>query len=498
MNHTTPTRREILRKLASGPVIGALGSLRSGTIFAGQTDAAPGGSISGVEGTVVRRGDENYELWRQSMVWHKTKPSRYPDIIIPARSEEDVVGAVKFAAQNKLKLAVRSGGHNSTGSSLRDGGVCIDLSSLNDVQVDVSGQIARVQPGARSIQLAVEAGARGFSFPVPHCPTVGLGGFLMGGGIGLNYTHRGGFACLSVDAAEIVMADGHRVMTSANENPDLYWAVRGAGPGFFGIVTRFHLRLYPTPRGILSNSYIHPLDGLEMVTTALDKMNEIKDERVEVLALLMHSPDAPPDAPPEESKICFITAFAFADSVAEARSMLAPFARSALAKASVAKVENEELSFAELYKFFGLDTVGGKHGRYAVDNVMTDEPGKAFYALADHFRHTPSPGNHVLAAYGMNLRQRDDSCLSSIANNYFGCYVIWDNEEDDELNYRWLDQTLPLMYPFSKGHYINEIEAGRHPERIRECFSDVNWQRLQDLRRKYDPNNVFHTYLGNA
>lgn len=498
MNQTTPTRREILKRLAFGTVVGALGSLRSGTIFAGQSDAALGGSISGVEGTVVRRGDENYELWRRSMVWHKSKPDRYPDVIIQASSEKDVIAAVQFAAKNNLKVAVRSGGHNSTGSSLRDGGVCIDLSSLNDVQVDVTRQIARVQPGARSIQLTLEAGAKGFSFPVPHCPTVGLGGFLMGGGIGWNYTHRGGFACLSIDAAEIITADGNRVIASAHQNPDLWWAVRGAGPGFFGVVTRFHLKLYPAPTTILSSSYIHPLDGLETVTTALDKLIELMDDRVEVITLFMHSPDAPPEAPPEESKICFVTVFAFADSADEARSLLAPFAQSALAKQSVAKVENEEFSFQGLYNFFSPATVGGRLGRYAVDNVMTDEPGKVLHALADHFRRTPSSGNHVLAAYGMNLEARDDSCLSSIANHYVGCFAIWDNEEDDDFNFHWLDETLPLMDPFSKGHYINEIEARRHPERIRECFSAVNWQRIQDLRRKYDPDGVFHTYLGHA
>lgn len=498
MNRTGSSRREILKKLASGTVVGALGSLRSGTLFAGQNDDTSGGSIPGVEGTVVRRGDENYETWRQSMVWHKSKPRRYPDMIVQARSDEDVIAAVKHAAKNKLKVTTRSGGHSATGASLRDGGVVIDLSTLTDIRIDARNQIAFCQPGANSVQLTAEAGAQGFSFPGPHCPTVGMGGFLMGGGIGWNYTHRGGFACLSVEGAEIVTADGRIVMATRDENPDLYWAVRGAGPGFFGVVTRFYLKVYPTPKGILASSYILPLDGVETMTTALDKLNEIKDDRIELLAVLMHSPDALPDAPPEKSKICFVTAFAFGDSVDETRSMLAPFAQSALAKESMTKVENEEFSFPELYRFFLPDTPAGAHGRYAVDNVMTDEPAKALLAVADHFRRTPSPGNHVLAAYGMNLEQRDDSCLSSIADHYLGCFIIWEDEQDDELNFGWLDKTLPLIDPFSKGRYINEVEARRHPEHVRECFSEVNWRRLQDLRKKYDPDGVFHNYLGYA
>jgi FAD/FMN-containing dehydrogenase len=440
-------------------------------------------------------------VWQatQSMVWHKSKPDRYPDIIIRARSEQDVIAAVKFAAQNKLKVTTRSGGHNATGASLRDGGVLIDLSSLNDVQVDVATQIASIQPAARSLQLLTAAQEKGLSFPVPHCPSVGMSGFVLGGGIGWNYAHRGGVASFSVDAADVITADGNRVLARVDQNPDLLWAVRGVGPGFFGAVTRLHLKLYPAPKAILASSYIHPLDGLANVTSALDNLMEIKDGRVEVLALLLHSPDAPPEAPAEEAKICFVSAFAFADSADEARALLAPFAESPLAKNSAAKVENQEFSYEKLYdRFFSLDVSAGRMARYAVDNVITDEAGKTLHALADHFRRTPSPHNHVLAAYGMNLKSRDDACFSSIGDHYVGCFAIWDKEEDDALNFPWLDQTLPLMDPFAKGHYVNEVEARLHPERIRLCFSDANWKRLQELRRKYDPNGVFHTYLGHT
>lgn len=431
------------------------------------------------------------------MVWHTSKPARYPDVIIQARSDQDVSASVRFAAQNNLKVATRSGGHSATGASLRDGGVLIDLSAMTGVQVDVPRQIASIQPGVRSLQLITETGAKGLSFPGPHCPSVGLGGFLMGGGIGWNYAHRGGVATFSIDAAEVITADGNRIVASRDQNPDLLWAVRGAGPGFFGVVTRFHLKLYPAPKAILASSYIHALEDLATVTNALDELNRIKDSRVEILALLMHSPDAPPEAPPEQSKICFVSAFAFGDSADEAGSLLAPFAQSALAKRSVAKAENQEFTFEALYyKFFGTDAVGGHLGRYAVDNVMTDEPGKVLHALADHFRHTPSRINHVLTAWGMNLRARDDACFSSIADHYVGCFAIWDEEKDDDRNFQWLDRTLPLMDPFAKGHYVNEVEARRHPERIRHCFSDANWKRLQELRRTYDPDGVFHAYLG--
>lgn len=125
-------------------------------------------------------------------------------------------------------------------------------------------------------------------------------------------------------------------------------------------------------------------------------------------------------------------------------------------------------------------------------------PCKTLLALADHFRYATSPHNHVLAAYGTNMKAREDACFSSIGSTFVGCYSIWDNEQEDELHFRWLDQTLPLIDPFAKGHYVNEVEARRHPERICLCYSDVNWKRLQDLRRKYDPEEAFHNYLGHT
>jgi FAD/FMN-containing dehydrogenase len=498
MKPAYPSRRNVLKALASTSVIGALGSLRSPRLLAANTGpaAAP---IPEFAGTVVRRQDRDYETWRQSMVWHTSKPARYPDVIVQARSEADVIAAVKYAAQNRLMVATHSGGHNATGASVRDGGMLLDVGALTLTEVDAVRRIASVQPGVRSLPLIIQAGAQGLCFPGPHCPTVGLGGFLMGGGIGWNYGHRGGVATFSIDSAEVVVADGRKLPASATENPDLLWAVRGGGPGFFGVVTRFNLALYPKPRAIRASSYIHSLENLAAVTEALDALMAVKDSRAEVLTLLMHNPAAPPDAPPEKAKICFVSVFAFGDSPADAAAMLLPFARSPLAQGTLTKDEDQEFSFEKLYMtYFGTAAVGGHQGRYACDSVITNEAGKAVRALADHFRKTPSPISHVLAAYGMNLRARDDACFSSIADHYVGCFAIWEDEKDDERNFQWLDQTLPFMDPYAKGHYVNEVEARRHPERIAQCYSPANWRRLGELRQKYDPAGVFHKHLGQA
>jgi len=503
MNDKTLSRRLVLKQLASMSVLGALGPLRSLPLAAAEVDEPLAKSIPGIQGKIIRRQDENYELWRQSMVWHQSKPNRYPDMIIQAQSEQDVIAAVKYAAQNKLRVAIRSGGHNSNGPSLRNGGALIDVSAMSDIQIDESTQIASIQPGVRSLQLVTDAREKGLSFPVPHCPSVGLSGFVMGGGIGWNYPQQGSVAAFSIVGAEIVTAEGKLVMASAKQNPDLFWAVRGVGPGFFGVVTRLHLQLYPVPNTIMASSYIFPLDDLETVTTALDNVRKNNNvERVELITLLMHHPEVPADAPPEESKICFVTAFAFEDSEAEARATLQPFAQSALATKSMVKIEHQNFSFEGLYdRYFSLEDSAGRMARYAVDNVLTNDGSKTLHALADHFRRAPSKDCHVLAAYGMNLEAKDDACFSTVADCFVGCYSIWDGEENDDRNFRWLGQTLPLMDPFAEGHYVNEVEGrkGRgNPDRFRQCFSDANWKRLQQLRQKYDPKSVFHSYLGHT
>lgn len=497
MNYKNISRRLVLKQLASMSAIGAMGSLRSLSLYANERNNHEIGLIPEIKGKIIYRQDEDYEFWRQHMIWHLSKPDRYPDIIVRAKSEQDIIYAIKYAIKNKLKVTTRASGHNAPGAALRDGGVVIDVSLLSDIEIDTENRIASIGGGVKSAALVAAAREEGLFFPVPHCPTVGVSGFSMGGGFGWNYAHLGGMSSFSIEAADVVSADGKLLRASDEENPDLIWAIRGVGPGFFGVVTRLYLNLYPVSKSILVNNYIHPIDSLEAVTSTLDDLIKIRDERAEVITLLLHNPDSPVDVPSEESKICFVSVFAFADSDAEARTILAPFAASDLASKSLVKTENTEYTFEGLYgKFFNLNVPAGMQAHYAVDNVITNQPGETLLALADHFKHASSPHNHVLAAYAVNMKPRKNSCFSSIGDTFVGCYSIWENPEEDEQHFKWLDEAIPLMDPYAVGHYVNEVEARRHPERIEKCFSKENWQRLQTVRNKYDPQGVFHKHLG--
>ena len=365
--------------------------------------------------------------------------------------------------------------------------------------IDESKQIASIQPGVRALELIQATRAKGLSFPVPHCPSVGLSGFTMGGGLGWNWPQRGGVSTHSIVGAEVVTADGRLLRATPEENPDLYWAVRGVGPGFFGVVTRLYLQLYPVPKSILASTYIFPLAEVEKVTANLDairKENRVVD-RVEPIAVLMHHPQVPADAPPEKSKIVFFTAFAFEDTEENARTALKPFEQLPEGTECLVKMEYQPFDFEGLYaRYFSLNDPPGRCARYAVDNVLTNEGGKTLVALADHFRKAPAKDSHVLGAFNLRIEDKPDSCFSWVADCFVGCYSIWDEEQDDPANFAWLLENLPLMDPFAVGHYVNEIEARGHPERYPQCFTAANWERLLQLRKQYDPAGVFHSYLG--
>ena len=497
MKYSSVNRRRVLKQFASMTALGAVNMLRMPGVFAATAKTPKKNMIDGFSGQIVSREDDNYEAWRQSMHWHQSKPARYPDVIVQATNEADIITAVRHAAKNELKVSVHNTGHNAMGSSLRSDGMLLDVGSMGNVEIDEAKQIASVQPGVRSIQLMAAAREKGLSFPAPHCPSVGLSGFTMGGGQGWNWGVSEGMACFSIAAADIVTADGQLRHASPKENPDLYWAVRGAGPGFFGVVTRLWLQLYPLPKAIHASNYIIPLDKLDETTAISDKLvNNTLDKRVEFINLLAHNPAAPAGTRSEDAKICFVTAFAFGDSIEESIDLLAPVSSSKLGQLSLHKEENQAFSYEGVYnKYFSLEVPAGMLARYKVDNVMTDEPAKVLHDLAEHFRKAPSHHAHVLAAMGLNLKHHDDACFSSIATSYVGCYAIWDEEKDDDANFDWLGKCIPLMDPYNKGHYVNEVEPRFNPDRLRQCFSEEAWTRLEQLRRKYDPKGVFHHYL---
>ena len=221
-------------------------------------------------GETFRRGDPGYETARRATCRNARLPDRYPDIIVQATGEKDVVAAIRLANANGWAVGVRSGGHSWSCNHVRDGGMLLDVSRLNAVTIDASAMRAMVGPGCRGNDVDKLLAAQKLFFPVGHCRGVGLGGFLLQGGFGWHGRALGP-ACENVLAIDYVGADGELRHASPNENADMYWAARGAGPGFFGVITRFHLKLHPRPKVIGSKFAFYTVDRLEeLVRWALE------------------------------------------------------------------------------------------------------------------------------------------------------------------------------------------------------------------------------------
>lgn len=197
-------------------------------------------------GRTFRRGEDGYEQARRECSFNARLAARYPDFIVQANTVADVQAAVKAAKRDGMVIGVRSGGHSWAGNHVRDGGMLLDVSRLDDMAIDGKAMTATAGPGAGGHTLAMALAKARLFFPAGHCKGVCVGGYLLQGGFGW-HSRELGPAVESVLAIDYVDADGELRHASATENADMYWAARGAGPGFFGVVTRFHLRLYPRP-----------------------------------------------------------------------------------------------------------------------------------------------------------------------------------------------------------------------------------------------------------
>jgi FAD/FMN-containing dehydrogenase len=453
-----------------------------------------------IEGPVVWRGDAGYEATRQSMLWNALKPARYPEAIISAASAADVVAAVELARSRGLQVAVRGGGHSWVGSPLRDGTVLIDLSSLGELAIDEAARTAAVQPAVTSSKLAEALAARGLAFPVGHCPSVGISGFLLSGGLGWN-SGAWGPACISLQAIDVVTPNGELVHADEEQNAELLWAARGAGPGFPGVVTRFHLALQPLPRAITSSTYVYALSELEPVAESASEVVNSLPPTVELTLLIAPAPPEVEAGP--EGRVLIVAATAFEDSAEEAAAALAPLEGSPVLDRALAQQINEPSPFDVLFRDFGGLWREGR--RFASDNVWADANfTDVLPRLRAHLGEAPSPESFAFAvvapepAEDTPEEELPDMAFSMVGRAFVSCYAMWEDEADDAANLRWLPSVMAELEPLAIGHYLAETDLTAAESRAERSFAQPNWDRLRELRRNVDPKGVFPSYLAPA
>lgn len=452
---------------------------------------------SGLAGTVVQQGDSEYETVRRAMVWNALKPERRPALIVRVANAADVVTAVRFARAHGLRVSARGGGHNWCGVALRDGGMLIDLTRLNQVAVDPATRRAAVQPIVTNRELARHLAIHKLAFPFGHCSSVPLSGYLLGGGFGWN-AGVWGPACFSLHGIDVVTADGRLCSASAEHESELFWAARGAGPGFFGIVTRFHLQLYALPQAITSSTYVFGLERLADVVEWLTDVSHRLSPAVEVALLLSAGPpEVQAQCRSSNGMACTVSAAAFVDTPEAAVTALAPLETSPLARECLWKHSHRPTPFDVL--FDDMDRVFPQQHRYVADTVWSSaRPAEVIAALRDPVAAAPSPKSLLLCVLpppaAAGAPPLPDAAFSMAGNLMTLAYAIWDDPEDDAPNRAWHRSVMETLEPFAIGHYIGESDIVATPSRAPHSFAPANWQRLQTLREQYDPDGVFHGF----
>ncbi|TNE34559.1 MAG: FAD-binding oxidoreductase [Alphaproteobacteria bacterium] len=450
-----------------------------------------------LDGRVIAADAADYEAWRTGVVWQSRKPARRPAMIVRPNTVEAVQQAVDYARKNGLKVSTKSSGHNLWGNYLRDEGMLIDMWNFRKVEMDADGESAWIEPSVWSRDIMVELGKKGRAFPAAHCASVGMGGYMLGGGVGLNWENWGGLSAHNIIAAEVVTADGKLRLIDDENDPDLAWALRGAGNGFPAIVTRFRVKTYPAPKIVTSATYIFPV---ARTADAIAWLEDMKSRDMlansEPLIILAHSPTAPPDATGPDAKVCVARINLFANDESAAAQQLAKIAAEPVAASALMQIPREDWSFEESY----FDTLNFRvpfnYGYFGVDSIWTDRTSEALPVLADHFAQALGAGSHVVMSLIDPAEHPSNSCARIHGKLYIGLYSIGSTPEQGEAAIGWLRDTANALSPFASGRYINEIDVERDAAKVESCFSPEDWTRLQSVRQQYDPEQVFQQFLG--
>ncbi|NUO03055.1 MAG: FAD-dependent oxidoreductase, partial [Saprospiraceae bacterium] len=224
-----------------------------------------------IKGRILHKEDAGFEAAVMGTLFNKQDPGRRPEMMVQPQTVEDIVASIRYAHAMGLKISVCSGGHSWSANHVRNNSLLIHMGHFNQYEINRDSMTATAGPAVGGSVLLAALFRQGLFFPAGHCKGVCIGGYLLQGGFAWN-GRKLGMACESVLGLDIVTADGEYVHANETENSDLFWAARGAGGGFFGIVVRFHLRLYPRPK--YSGNIMHVF-GLKHLETVFNWAHEV-------------------------------------------------------------------------------------------------------------------------------------------------------------------------------------------------------------------------------
>ena len=441
-----------------------------------------------ITGEVIGPDDASYEGARG--VWNG-RIDRRPALIVSCRSTDDAAAAVNFARDNELVVAVRGGAHSTPGYSTCDGGVVIDLQPMNSVSVDPEAQTARVQGGALWADLDAASQEHGLAVTGGRVSDTGVGGLSLGSGSGW-LERMYGVTCESLLSAEVVTADGSVVRASADDNPDLFWGLRGGG-GNFGVVTEFEFRLHPVGPIVTAGMLLFPRgQARELIPAYRDFIEQAPDQLGGGLALITAPPE---DFVPEEvrGQPAVGIIYLYVGPPEEGAEALQP-----LREAAPAPIVDmvQPMPYTALQQMLDAGNPRGIREYFKID-WLRELPDEAIDVVLEHAEALPAPfGQLILAPMGGAVARTDNDALALTVPDapwaYF-CLTMWMDPGEDDANVAWTRGFAEAMRPFGIGReaFPNFIEADEGAARLRATYGEDKYARLVELKNKWDPGNVF-------
>jgi FAD/FMN-containing dehydrogenase len=432
---------------------------------------------------------ESPDYERARRIWNGMITCR-PALIARCLGVSDVRSCIRFARAQALPLSVRGGGHNIAGTSLCEGGIVIDLSLLRSVEVDPIARRAHVQPGATLADFDAEAQAFGLATPLGINSTTGVAGLTLGGGFGW-LTRKHGLTIDNLLSVDLVNAEAEFMHANSQENPELFWALRGGG-GNFGVVTRFEFQLHPLGPEILGGLVVHPLsDAREVLSGYRALLADMQDE-VNVWLVMRRAPPLPflPEAVHGQPVLVLALFYAGADR-SEGQHALEPFR--ALGKPYAEHVG--PLPYRAWQQLFDPLLTPGARNYWKSHNLNTLSDGAVDVAL-EHANRLPSPQCEIFFGLLGGRAARVDPAATAYRHRdalfALNVHARWETPEDDRTCIDWARSFFQAMAPHAAGGvYVNFLTEDER-ERVQSAYGE-NYARLATVKQRFDPDNLFRS-----
>jgi FAD/FMN-containing dehydrogenase len=430
-----------------------------------------------VSGSVLLADDDGYEAARRV---HNGLIDRRPAVIARCAGATDVADAVKLARANGLEISVRGGGHNVAGRAVGEGGLMIDLSPMRGIHVDPAARTARAQGGVLWGELNREAHAHGLAVTGGAISSTGIAGYTLGGGLGWLMAKHG-LGCDNLIGVELVTADGEILNVDDASHPDLMWALRGGG-GNFGVAASLVYRLHPVSM-VTGGLIAHPIDAApDLLRFYRDAVAGCSDD-LTVFAAVVHAPDG------SGMKLAAMVVF-HTGSPDDAERDLAPFK----SWGSPLVVEVGPMPYPVMNTL--LDAAYPKGAlNYWLSSFTTGLPDALIDAIVERFASVPSPMSAILLEHFHGAVTRVGPTDTAVPHRDEGWNLLlpseWMDPAETEANIAWTKDTFAaLSEHFGGGRWLNYL--GDDQDDAISAAYGPNYDRLVEVKRRFDPDNVFH------